>query len=69
MRDTTGAGDTFVGYFVAGLVAGQSVEECLRKASQAGAICVSRPGAADSIPKKEELSRFRPPVPPNASGA
>jgi ribokinase len=69
VRDTTGAGDTFVGYFVAGLVAGQSVEECLRQASQAGAKCVSRPGAADSIPKKEELSRFRPPAPPNASGA
>ena len=59
VRDTTGAGDTFVGYFVAGLVAGQPVEKCLRKASQAGAICVSKPGAAESIPKKEELSRFR----------
>jgi len=54
-RDTTGAGDTFVGYFVAELVAGQAAEQCLRRASQAAAICVSRPGAADSIPKKEEL--------------
>ncbi len=60
VRDTTGAGDTFVGYFVAELVAGQPVEKCLRTASQAGAICVSRPGAADSIPKKEELSQFSP---------
>jgi len=60
VQDTTGAGDTFVGYFVAGLVAGRPVEECLRRASQAGAICVSRSGAADSIPKKEELAQFSP---------
>ncbi len=53
--DTTGAGDTFVGYFVAELVAGQPVEKCLRTASRAAAICVTRQGAADSIPKKEEL--------------
>ncbi len=58
VRDTTAAGDTFVGYFVAGLAAGQPVEKCLRKASQAAAICVSRPGAAASIPKKEELSQM-----------
>ena len=56
VRDTTGAGDTFVGYFVAELVAGRAKEECLRRASQAAAICVSRPGAAESIPKKNELS-------------
>ncbi len=55
-RDTTGAGDTFVGYFVAELVAGRPVEECLRTASRAAAICVTRQGAADSIPKKEELN-------------
>ena len=53
--DTTGAGDTFVGYFVAELVAGQPVEECLHTASRAAAICVTKQGAADSIPKKEEL--------------
>ena len=56
--DTTGAGDTFVGYFVAELVAGLSVGKCLRTASQAAAICVTRPGAAESIPKKGELSRL-----------
>jgi ribokinase len=57
--DTTGAGDAFVGYFVAGLVAGRSVEKCLHTANQAAAICVTKPGAADSIPKKEEVSRMR----------
>ena len=56
--DTTGAGDTFVGYFVAELVAGLPVEKCLHTASRAAALCVTRPGAADSIPKKEELSRM-----------
>jgi ribokinase len=53
--DTTGAGDTFVGYFVAELVAGHPIEECLHTASLAAALCVSRRGAADSIPKREEL--------------
>jgi len=55
-RDTTGAGDTFVGYFLAGLVAGQNIKKCLHNANLAASICVSRPGAAESIPKKEELS-------------
>ncbi|WP_304222416.1 ribokinase [Gracilinema caldarium] len=53
--DTTAAGDTFSGYFIAGLVEGSSVPEALDLASQAAAICVSRPGAADSIPWRHEM--------------
>lgn len=54
--DATGAGDAFVGYFVAGLVAGLPVETCLQTASRAAAICVTRSGAANAIPKREELA-------------
>lgn len=48
--DTTAAGDTFTGYFVACMAAGRPEEECLDLASRAAAIAVSRPGAAPSIP-------------------
>ena len=53
--DTTAAGDTFTGYFIAGLTEGLPVPEILRMASMASAIAVSREGAAPSIPTKEEV--------------
>lgn len=56
--DSTGAGDTFIGYFLAGVMLGDNIDKCLQRAIQASAICVSKPGAADSIPKKEELEKF-----------
>ena len=53
--DTTAAGDTFTGYFLAELLAGESVEQSLALASRAAALTVTRPGAADSIPRRGEL--------------
>ena len=53
--DTTGAGDTYVGFFLAGYSAGNSVEECLALATSAAAVCVTRAGAATSIPSLSEL--------------
>lgn len=53
--DTTGAGDTFVGYFTGLLVQGRSRQEAMRLASMAAAIAVSRPGAAPSIPMLAEV--------------
>ena len=53
--DTTAAGDTFIGYFLAGLVAGQPAVDALNRATKAAAICVTRPGAAVSIPFQAEL--------------
>lgn len=53
--DTTGAGDTFIGYFLAFLVEGLEIKRCLELASAAAAICVTRKGAASSIPKREEV--------------
>ena len=48
--DTTAAGDTFCGYFLAALCAEKSVETALREASAASAMAVSDKGAAPSIP-------------------
>lgn len=56
--DTTAAGDTFTGYYLAGRLNGQSVKDALDTAAKASAIAVSRKGAAPSIPEKEEVRRF-----------
>ena len=53
--DTTAAGDTFTGYFVAELARGTKIGEILKIASCASAIAVSRHGAAPSIPEKDEV--------------
>ena len=56
--DTTAAGDTFTGYFVAALMEQRPLAECMKLATAASAISVTRPGAAPSIPKREEVERF-----------
>lgn len=56
--DTTAAGDTFTGYFVGGILNGDSPEEAMRVAAKASAIAVTRPGAAPSIPTKEEVKNI-----------
>lgn len=48
--DTTAAGDTFTGYFISGLMSGMPLQDCMRRASKASSISVTRLGAADSIP-------------------
>ncbi|MGI9255586.1 MAG: ribokinase [Salinispira sp.] len=56
--DTTGAGDSFMGYWLAGEVRGLSAREGLRRACIAGAIAVTRSGATASIPLAEEVERI-----------
>lgn len=53
--DTTAAGDTFTGYFIAGLSDGMPISRIMRRASYASSIAVSRMGAADSIPLAAEV--------------
>lgn len=53
--DTTSAGDTFTGFFLAALLKGKTREEQLEMASVAAGIAVSRKGAADSIPFYDEV--------------
>lgn len=56
--DTTGAGDTFTGYFVAGHAVGKPFDVILETASKAAAIAVSRKGASDSIPTMDEVAQY-----------
>ena len=56
--DTTAAGDTFTGYFIASLMEGRPLAECMRRASIASGIAVTRAGAAASIPTREEVETF-----------
>jgi len=54
--DTTGAGDTFVGYLAASLLATPGdLAAAMRLATSAAALAVTRTGAMESIPWREEL--------------
>lgn len=56
--DTTAAGDTFTGYFIAGEAKGQDVKVSMDMAAKAAAITVSRPGAGVAIPTLKEVEAF-----------
>ncbi|HHX37327.1 MAG TPA: hypothetical protein GX717_05025 [Clostridiaceae bacterium] len=53
--DTTGAGDTFTGYYLAGLESFEDHSFTHRLASLAASLTVSRKGAATSIPYLHEV--------------
>lgn len=64
--DTTAAGDAFVGVLVAGLDAGQSIEDALHRASVAGGLACRHAGAQPSLPWAADidaaLARLAPPA-------
>lgn len=53
--DTTGAGDTFTGFLIAGLDRGLPMEQAISLGQQAGAIMVTRHGTADVIPDLKDI--------------
>jgi ribokinase len=56
VADTTAAGDTFIGYLAAGLAADQDdVIGAIETAVRAAAIAVTRAGAIDAIPHRDEV--------------
>ena len=57
--DTTGAGDTFTGFLVAGLDRGLPMEQAISLGQQAGAIMVTRHGTADVIPDLKDIQDAR----------
>lgn len=59
VADTTGAGDTFAGYFAAARDGGMTAEQALELASAAVALKVTRRGTADAIPTLAEVKAFR----------
>lgn len=52
--DTTAAGDTFTGDFLAGIIEGMPVADILRMSAKASSIAVTRKGAIPSIPYRSE---------------
>jgi len=56
--DTTGAGDTFTGYFLACIAKGKGIQEALKIAGAAAAISVMSEGAAVSIPTQKAVDDF-----------
>jgi len=57
--DTTGAGDTFTGYVLAGLDRGMPMAQAIGQATKAGALMVMRHGTADVIPDLSEVQAFQ----------
>lgn len=55
--DTTGAGDTFTGYFLSGLTKKEDWDDVLQKATAASSIAISKKGAVESIPGREEVEK------------
>ncbi|OQX29161.1 MAG: hypothetical protein B0D92_05130 [Spirochaeta sp. LUC14_002_19_P3] len=55
VADTTSAGDAFIGYFLNAEIHGLSAKNGLLRSCAAGAITVTRPGAATSIPRAAEV--------------
>ena len=53
--DTTAAGDTFTGYFLADILRNGDPASALRMAAKAAALAVTRKGAFDSIPWLNEV--------------
>lgn len=56
--DTTGAGDTFAGYFAAGRDRGMPPADALAWAGAAASLKVTRQGTADAIPTAAEVEAF-----------
>ena len=54
--DTTAAGDTYTGYFLAGILENRPVQEAMALGAKAAAISVTRKGAAPSIPLRSEVT-------------
>lgn len=54
-KDTTAAGDTFTGFYLASIINGDSIEKALDLAAKASSITCSKEGAAKSIPSIKDL--------------
>ncbi|QAT50040.1 ribokinase [Caproiciproducens sp. NJN-50] len=57
--DTTAAGDTFTGYFLAAALENNDTREALRIAAAASALSITKKGAFDSIPTMAEVAGTR----------
>ncbi len=56
--DSTAAGDAFNGALACAVAEGRPMQEAIRFGSAAGAIAVTRKGAQDSLPTKDEIANL-----------
>ena len=56
--DTTAAGDSFIGAFTMKICESGNSDEAIKYATAVSAIVVTRQGAQDSIPTREEIEKF-----------
>jgi len=57
--DTTAAGDTFIGYFLAGMLGKMPLQEAVALGCRGAAVSVTRHGAMDSIPTRTEVEALQ----------
>jgi ribokinase len=55
---TVAAGDAFAGGLAVGIAEGMELRDAVQLATAAGALCVTKPGAQDSMPTREEADRL-----------
>lgn len=56
--DSVGAGDAFNGALAAALAAGQTLPQAVQLAAAAGALAVTKIGAQDAMPTRQEVTAF-----------
>jgi len=53
--DTVGAGDCFTGWLASGIAERLTMEQAVERAVRAAGISITRPGAQDAMPRREEV--------------
>jgi ribokinase len=60
--DTTAAGDAFNGVLAAALLEGRGLDEAIVRANAAGALCVTKRGAQEALPTRQEIEALVAPA-------
>lgn len=56
--DTTAAGDAYIGALASALVQGEHMENCMRFATKAAALTITKQGAQQAIPYRNEIDAY-----------
>ena len=56
--DTVGAGDTFMGYFLASYSKGLLISDCLKNAAAASSLSIQKEGASSSVPSYDDVLQY-----------